>query len=101
MKTVDIHELDSIIGGDSISGTVINAFTNVIKLLLDAGRSVGSAIRRGGRGKFMSFRVKQIFFTLFLSIVLGIGMIFLYHLGIFVGNCCNISFFSKKVRKKC
>jgi hypothetical protein len=34
----------------------------------------------------MSFRVKQIFFTLFLSIVLGIGMIFLYHLGIFVGN---------------
>ena len=50
MKTVDIHELDSIIGGDSISGTVINAFTNVIKLLLDAGRSVGSAIRRVAEG---------------------------------------------------
>ena len=52
MKTVDIHELDSIIGGDSISGTVINAFTNVIKLLLDAGRSVGSAIRRVAEGNF-------------------------------------------------
>lgn len=50
MKTVDIHELDLIIGGDSISGTVINAFTNVIKLLLDAGRSVGSAIRRVAEG---------------------------------------------------
>lgn len=50
MKTVDIYELDSIIGGDSISGTVINAFTNVIKLLLDAGRSVGSAIRRVAEG---------------------------------------------------
>lgn len=50
MKTVDIYELDSIIGGDSISGTVINAFTNVIKLLLEAGRSVGSAIRRVAEG---------------------------------------------------
>lgn len=50
MKTVDIYELDSIIGGDGISGTVINAFTNVIKLLLDAGRSVGSAIRRVAEG---------------------------------------------------
>ena len=50
MKTVDIHELDSIIGGDSISGTVINAFTNIIKVLMDAGRSVGSAIRRAAEG---------------------------------------------------
>lgn len=46
MKKVDSYELDCVIGGDSISGTVINAFTNVIKLLLDAGRSFGSAIRR-------------------------------------------------------
>lgn len=46
MKQVDNCELDFIIGGDSISGTVINAFTNIIKLLMDAGRSLGSSIRR-------------------------------------------------------
>ena len=50
MKRVDYVELDSIIGGDSISGTVINAFTNIIKVLMDAGRSVGSAIRRVAEG---------------------------------------------------
>lgn len=50
MKKVDCVELDSIIGGDSISGTVINAFTNIIKVLMDAGRSVGSSIRRVAEG---------------------------------------------------
>lgn len=50
MKKVDVNELDCIIGGDSISGTVINAFTNVIKLLMGAGRSFGSAIRRVSEG---------------------------------------------------
>lgn len=47
MKRVDNYELDCIFGGSSsISGTVINAFTNIIKVLMDAGRSVGSSIRR-------------------------------------------------------
>lgn len=50
MKMVRSVELDSVIGGDSISGTVINAFCNIIKLLMDAGRSVGSAIRRVAEG---------------------------------------------------
>lgn len=50
MKKVDNYELDCVIGGDSISGTVINAFTNVIKLLMEAGRSFGSAIRRVSEG---------------------------------------------------
>lgn len=50
MKKVDNSELDSILGGDSISGTVINAFVNVIELLMEAGRSFGSAIRRGVEG---------------------------------------------------
>lgn len=50
MKKVDVYELDCVVGGDSISGTVINAFTNVIKLLMDAGRSFGSAIRRVSEG---------------------------------------------------
>ena len=46
MKKVDNCELDFVVGVDSISGTVINAFTNIIKLLMDAGRSLGSSIRR-------------------------------------------------------
>ncbi len=50
MKKVDIYELDTVVGGDSISGTVINAFTNIIKLLMDAGRSLGSSIRRVSEG---------------------------------------------------
>lgn len=50
MTKVEYVELDAIIGGDSISGTVINAFTNIIKVLMDAGRSVGSAIRRVAEG---------------------------------------------------
>ena len=50
MKKINCEELDSVLGGDSISGTVINAFANVIKLLMDAGKSVGSAIRRVAEG---------------------------------------------------
>ncbi|MCI8346951.1 MAG: hypothetical protein HFJ12_03265 [Bacilli bacterium] len=37
----------NIIGGSNyVSGTVINALVNVIKLLMDAGQTVGSSIRR-------------------------------------------------------
>ncbi len=50
MNRIEDRELDNIIGGDTISGTVINAFANIIELLLDAGRRVGSAIRRVSEG---------------------------------------------------
>lgn len=46
MKKVSCQELETICGGDTISGTVINAFTNIIKVLMEAGRGVGSSIRR-------------------------------------------------------
>ena len=47
-----VDNLDQIIGGGtSISGTVINAFTNVIKLLIDAGKGVGGSIRRVAEGE--------------------------------------------------
>ena len=50
MKKIDSN-LEQIIGGsDYISGTVINAFVNVIKLLIDAGKGVGSSIRRVAEG---------------------------------------------------
>ncbi len=50
MKKIDGKKLDRIVGGDSVSGTVIRAFTDVIELLVDAGRGIGSAIRRIAEG---------------------------------------------------
>lgn len=46
-----LSDLDSVIGGATISGTLINSFTSIIKVLMDAGRSVGSAIRRISENK--------------------------------------------------
>ena len=47
MKKININKLENIIGGSSyVSGTIINAFVNVIKLLMTAGEDVGSSIRR-------------------------------------------------------
>lgn len=40
------RELFSIVGGISISGTLINAFVRGINAILDLGRSLGTAIRR-------------------------------------------------------
>lgn len=50
MRKVSYQELETVYGGDTISGTVINAFTNIIKVLMEAGRGVGSAIRRIAAG---------------------------------------------------
>ena len=36
MKVLNDNELDVIYGGATISGTVINAFTNIIKVLLNS-----------------------------------------------------------------
>jgi len=38
--------LNDIVGGATISGTIINAFTNIIKVLKEAGVGLGSSIRR-------------------------------------------------------
>ena len=47
MKEVSRDELVTIIGGtNSITAPIINAITNVIKVLYDAGSGLGSAIRR-------------------------------------------------------
>ena len=40
------EELKQIDGGTSISGSIINAFTDAIKTLYDVGKSLGSSIRR-------------------------------------------------------
>lgn len=41
-------ELKKIIGGATISGTLINSFCKGIEIILEVGRSFGSAIRRLG-----------------------------------------------------
>lgn len=47
MKKIESNNLNKIWGGaTSVSATVINALVNVIKVLKDAGYSLGSGIRR-------------------------------------------------------
>lgn len=47
MKKNTTDKLDNIVGGTvNITSSFINAFTNIIKVLMDAGHEFGSAIRR-------------------------------------------------------
>ncbi len=46
MNKLNKAELESINGGASISGTLLNAFTSTIKTIYDFGRSLGNAVRR-------------------------------------------------------
>ncbi|MBQ8131171.1 MAG: hypothetical protein IJ193_01620 [Bacilli bacterium] len=51
MSVIEDEKLLSIRGGStSITSSMVNAFTNVIRVLYDAGHSLGSAIRRIGEG---------------------------------------------------
>jgi len=46
MQKVDNQELTQIVGGVSISGTLINSFSTILKTIEALGRSFGSSIRR-------------------------------------------------------
>lgn len=46
MKKIETKKLSEIVGGTTFTATVINAIVNVIKVLKDAGYSLGSGIRR-------------------------------------------------------
>lgn len=47
MNKVDDCKLDNIYGGGTtITGTLVNALTDIIKILYDAGHAVGSSARR-------------------------------------------------------
>ncbi len=50
MRKCRTEELENIYGGTTVSSGIINAFTNIIKVLMDAGHGVGSALRRIGEG---------------------------------------------------
>ena len=52
MKKIADQELDRIAGGDSyVSGPIINAVVNIIKLVRDAGYDLGSGFRRMAEGE--------------------------------------------------
>ena len=46
LKEISNEELNQIVGGTDITAPIINALTNVFKVLYDAGSGLGSAIRR-------------------------------------------------------
>ena len=48
MKSLKNEELDEIKGGqiESVTGPIISAFVNVVKVIQEAGYSLGSGIRR-------------------------------------------------------
>ncbi len=49
-KVLNNDDLQKIEGG-SVSGTLINAFTSGMKVILDIGRNLGAALRRIKEGK--------------------------------------------------
>lgn len=52
MRMIDRdEELLAICGGISLSSSFLNAVSNTAKIILEIGRSVGSAIRRSISGK--------------------------------------------------
>ncbi len=54
MKNISELELKDIIGGTSISGSLINAITSLIDFVYDIGKSIGSSIRRISSDKICS-----------------------------------------------
>ena len=46
MKNIDENELMNTYGGDSITGTLVNALVDGVKALFDVGRSLGFSLRR-------------------------------------------------------
>ena len=54
MKKLTDDELITLIGGFSITGTIINAFTSAGKFIYSMGQHLGSAIRRISSNKMCS-----------------------------------------------
>lgn len=46
MQTIQAQELCKMQGGVNLSGTLVNAFVNIIKTLFDVGKNLGSSFRR-------------------------------------------------------
>ena len=51
MEKINEEELDKIVGGTStISGTVLSAFTTIIRFIYEVGEGIGSSFRRMSDG---------------------------------------------------
>lgn len=46
MELIKEENLEQLYGGTTITGTIVNALTDIIKILYDAGHAVGSSTRR-------------------------------------------------------
>ncbi len=46
MTKLSKEELQKVNGGIDLTGTLLNSFTSLIKILLETGRAVGSSLRR-------------------------------------------------------
>ena len=56
VNKIDDKVLDDVYGGStSLTGTLLNAFNEVIKTLYDVGHAVGSSIRRVVSGELCPF----------------------------------------------
>lgn len=55
MKLLQTQSLEEIRGGISITGTFINALVRGIDVILDLGRSLGSAFRRSKDNRLCSY----------------------------------------------
>lgn len=56
MKMINVSELEKIKGGETFSASIINSLTNLIKVLHDAGYSLGSGIRRISEDELCSLK---------------------------------------------
>lgn len=54
-KKLSNNELLYVVGGASISGTIVNAFVSVYKTLYSFGQNFGSSLRRIYKKKLCSF----------------------------------------------
>lgn len=46
MRKLTEEELGMLVGGVALSGTLLNAVTSLLKVLFDAGKALGSSLRR-------------------------------------------------------
>lgn len=51
MKKTNYKKLESICGGTTLTSSIVNSFTNIVRLLMTAGQDLGSSIRRIGEDK--------------------------------------------------
>ena len=50
MKNCKHSELEMIVGGTNVTGSLINSFSSFIKTIMEVGSQVGSALRRISEG---------------------------------------------------